>query len=60
MSVKDDDTGDIGSREFVSEEIDDEDTGSDEEGGTGGVKRVTVVSGEVGGDFGGDLVELGV
>lgn len=60
VSIKDDDSGDLGGWDFVGEEIDDEDPGSDEEDVAGGVEGVTVVGREVGGDLGGDLGELGV
>lgn len=60
VRAEDEDPGDLRGRQLVRQEIDDEDPRRDEEGVSGGVERVAVVRGEVGGDFGGNLVELRV
>lgn len=52
MGVEKDDSGDGGSGEAASEQIDDKNPSGDEADGSGGVEGETVVSGEVSSDGG--------
>lgn len=52
MCIEDDDPGHGRSRKAASEEVDDENTRSDEEGVPGGVERKAVVGGKVRSDLG--------
>lgn len=58
MSVENDQPGERGGRDFIGEEVDDEDTRSDEANLAGGVQGEAVVRGEIGGDIDGILVRV--
>lgn len=53
MSVEEDNSSDRGGGEAVGQQVNDEDTGGDEEGGARGVERESLVGWEVGGNFAG-------
>lgn len=56
MSVENDDAGDMRSGQFLGQKVNDENSGSDEKDLARGVEGMAVGDGEIGGDFGGDMV----